>query len=361
MRLLLRRGEIDLVRADQDARGHAGRVVAALAEHMPGQIIPQFAEPDGNFPNGVPNPLLEENRAVTAEAVKTHGADLGIAFDGDADRLGVVSPSGDIIFPDRVMMLLAMDVLDRVPGATILYDVKCTWHLPKAHYLESWGDAQPLVVGNRVIVWTEGDGSKTCGQEGITTVLARAFDAGDVPRGDAVEVVGEDAPALLDCPSVFAKKELFAILGWSRAALGYGLIPVACDQGGKMLMGMIRSAKGMIADGRPLVIFPEGTRKPVGRPGPVKRGLGILVESAGAPWMPCFVRGTSSVRTARNPETPMELWLGPPSYPHGVEALRATGLDAGVIQTRVGELYLAQIRALSQRAQEYRPLPDYEV
>jgi cytidylate kinase len=115
-----------------------------------------------------------------------------------------------------------------------------------------------------------------------------------------------------------------------------------------------------LRSGRNVAIFPEGTRKPVGRPGPVKRGLGILVESVGAPWVPCFVRGTASMRTARNPETPMELWIGPPSYPIGVDALRASGLDSSAIQSRIGDLYLAQIRALSQRAQEYRPLPDYE-
>jgi len=92
----------------------------------------------------------------------------------------------------------------------------------------------------------------------------------------------------------------------------------------------------------------------------MKRGLGILVENVGAPWVPCFVRGTKSIRRARNPETPMELWIGPPTYPVGVDSLRAGGLDTSAIQNRIGELYLAQVRALSQRAQEYRPLPDYE-
>jgi cytidylate kinase len=111
--------------------------------------------------------------------------------------------------------------------------------------------------------------------------------------------------------------------------------------------------------GRNVAIFPEGTRKPVGRPGPVKRGLGVLVESVGAPWLPCLLRGTVSARQGRRPETPMEVWIGPPSHPVGVEALRAAGLDSPAIQTRIGELCLAQYLALAQRAHEHRPLPDY--
>lgn len=98
-----------------------------------------------------------------------------------------------------------------------------------------------------------------------------------------------DAPALLDCPSVFAKKELFAIPGWGRAALAYGLIPVARDQGAKMLMGMIRSAKGMIADGRPLVIFPEGTRVPHGERRELQAGFAGLYKMLGLPVVPVAV------------------------------------------------------------------------
>jgi cytidylate kinase len=187
----------------------------------------------------------------------------------------------------------------------------------------------------------------------------------DEIRGGVVyacnHIAGWDPPilgAMIDRQVAFlAKAELFR---WPLGPMirWVGAVPIVR---GRYDAKAFEVTRDHLRSGRNVAIFPEGTRKPVGCPGPVKRGLGILVESAGAPWMPCFVRGTSSVRTARNPETPMELWLGPPSYPHGVEALRATGLDAGVIQTRVGELYLAQIRALSQRAQEYRPLPDYEV
>ena len=98
-----------------------------------------------------------------------------------------------------------------------------------------------------------------------------------------------DAPALLDCPSVFAKKELFAIPGWGRAALAYGLIPVARDEGAKMLMGMIRSAKAMIADGRPLVLFPEGTRVPHGERRELQAGFAGLYKMLGLSVVPVAV------------------------------------------------------------------------
>jgi phosphomannomutase/phosphoglucomutase len=95
------------------------------------EVLPMFDEVDGTFPNHHPDPSEPENLQDLIDSVRVMDADLGLAFDGDADRLGVVTLAGNIIFPDRIMMLLALDVLDRVPGATILYDVKCTGHLPK--------------------------------------------------------------------------------------------------------------------------------------------------------------------------------------------------------------------------------------
>jgi phosphomannomutase/phosphoglucomutase len=95
------------------------------------EVLPLFDEVDGTFPNHHPDPSEPENLQDLIESVRLMDADLGLAFDGDADRLGVVTLAGNIIYPDRVMMLLALDVLDRIPGATIIYDVKCTQHLPK--------------------------------------------------------------------------------------------------------------------------------------------------------------------------------------------------------------------------------------
>jgi phosphomannomutase/phosphoglucomutase len=93
------------------------------------EVLPLYDEVDGTFPNHHPDPSDPENLHDLIDAVRIMDADIGLALDGDADRLGVVTLAGDIIFPDRIMMLLAMDVLDRHPGATIIYDVKCTGHL----------------------------------------------------------------------------------------------------------------------------------------------------------------------------------------------------------------------------------------
>ena len=111
--------------------GIGGICAADTLRAIGAEVLPLFDEVDGNFPNHHPDPSEPENLQDLIESVRLMDADLGLALDGDADRLGVVTLAGDIIFPDRVMMLLALDVLDRNPGATIIYDVKCTWHLPK--------------------------------------------------------------------------------------------------------------------------------------------------------------------------------------------------------------------------------------
>jgi len=114
------------------------------------EVLPLFDEVDGTFPNHHPDPSEPENLVDLIEAVRLMDADLGLALDGDADRLGVVTLAGDIIYPDRVMMLLALDVLDRNPGATIIYDVKCTNHLPKV-IREAGGDPVMYKTGHSLI------------------------------------------------------------------------------------------------------------------------------------------------------------------------------------------------------------------
>ncbi len=91
-----------------------------------------YSEVDGNFPNHHPDPSRPENLAELIDVVKNTDAELGLAFDGDGDRLGVVTKDGQIIYPDRQLMLFATDVLSRNPGATIIFDVKCTQHLAPA-------------------------------------------------------------------------------------------------------------------------------------------------------------------------------------------------------------------------------------
>jgi len=93
------------------------------------EVIELYSEVDGDFPNHHPDPSKPENLVDLIKAVKEHGAELGLAFDGDGDRLGVVTKDGNNIFPDRQIMLFAQDVLSRVPGAPIIFDVKCSQRL----------------------------------------------------------------------------------------------------------------------------------------------------------------------------------------------------------------------------------------
>ena len=98
-----------------------------------------------------------------------------------------------------------------------------------------------------------------------------------------------DTPALFDCPSVFAKQELFSIPLWGRAAAAFGLVPVERNAGARALMPMIRSAKALAADGRPLVIFPEGTRVPHGEKRELQSGFAGLYKMLGLPVVPVAV------------------------------------------------------------------------
>jgi phosphomannomutase/phosphoglucomutase len=109
--------------------GIAGAIGPRVLEGIGCEIVPLHCEVDGTFPNHHPDPSDPENLQDLIMSVKRLGADVGLAFDGDGDRLGVVTAGGEIIYPDRLLMLFAIDVLNRNPGATVIYDVKCTGHL----------------------------------------------------------------------------------------------------------------------------------------------------------------------------------------------------------------------------------------
>ena len=110
--------------------GVAGATAPQVFNQIGCNVIELFSEVDGTFPNHHPDPSQLENLQDLIAAVDEHDADLGLAFDGDGDRLGVVSRAGEVIWPDRQMILFARDILDRNPGAEIIYDVKCTRNLP---------------------------------------------------------------------------------------------------------------------------------------------------------------------------------------------------------------------------------------
>ncbi|OOG49781.1 phosphomannomutase/phosphoglucomutase [Rhodanobacter sp. C01] len=130
--------------------GIPGAIAPQVLEGVGCEVIPLYCDVDGNFPNHHPDPSDPHNLEDLILAVKQTGADLGMAFDGDGDRLGVVTQSGEIIYPDRLLMLFARDVLSRQPGATIIYDVKCTNHL-KGQILDAGGSPLMWRTGHSLI------------------------------------------------------------------------------------------------------------------------------------------------------------------------------------------------------------------
>ncbi|MDP1675127.1 MAG: phosphomannomutase/phosphoglucomutase [Burkholderiales bacterium] len=109
--------------------GVAGATAPELYRSLGCAVEELFCEVDGTFPNHHPDPSQPHNLEDLISALKMGDAEIGLAFDGDGDRLGVVTKSGKIIYPDRQLMLFAADVLSRVPGAEVIFDVKCTRHL----------------------------------------------------------------------------------------------------------------------------------------------------------------------------------------------------------------------------------------
>jgi len=130
--------------------GIAGKLAPDLLEGVGCEVIPLYCTVDGTFPHHHPDPSDPANLRDLIDSVAKLGADLGIAFDGDGDRLGVVDRHGEIISPDRVLMLFARDVLSRQPGATVIYDVKCSSHL-KGQILDAGGSPLMWRTGHSLI------------------------------------------------------------------------------------------------------------------------------------------------------------------------------------------------------------------
>ncbi len=128
------------------ANGVTGKVAPQLFEELGCHVIPLFCDLDGSFPNHEPDPSVEKNLQALIAKVKESDADLGVAFDGDGDRLVVVTSSGQIIWPDQLLMMFAKDIVSRNPGADVVFDVKSTRHL--ASSITSYG--------GRPIMWKTG-------------------------------------------------------------------------------------------------------------------------------------------------------------------------------------------------------------
>jgi phosphomannomutase/phosphoglucomutase len=126
--------------------GVAGELAPALFRRMGCEVVELFCKIDGTFPNHHPDPSKPENLRDLQQALRDTDAELGLAFDGDGDRLGVVTKDGEIIYPDRQLMLFAADVLTRNPGAQIIYDVKCS----------RWVAQSVRFQGGRPLMWNTG-------------------------------------------------------------------------------------------------------------------------------------------------------------------------------------------------------------
>ena len=176
--------------------GVAGATAGELYRRLGCEVTELFCEVDGNFPNHHPDPSKPENLQDLIKAVKERGAELGLAFDGDGDRLGVVTRGGDIIYPDRQLMLYAADVLSRNPGAEIIFDVKCTRKL--APWIREHG--------GRPVMWKTGhslikakmkvSGAPLAGEMSGHTFFGErwfGFDDGQYAGARLLEIVSRDA------------------------------------------------------------------------------------------------------------------------------------------------------------------------
>jgi phosphomannomutase len=194
--------------------GIAGASAPAIFRALGCEVIELFSEVDGNFPNHHPDPSKPENLRDLINALTTTGAELGLAFDGDGDRLGIVTQDGHNIYPDRQMMLFARDVLSRVPGGTILFDVKCSQRL--APEIEAAGGV-PLMykTGHSLIKAKMKEINSPLGGEMSGHIFFKerwyGFDDGTYAGARLLEIVSRsaDASALLNAlPTSFSTPEL---------------------------------------------------------------------------------------------------------------------------------------------------------
>lgn len=130
--------------------GIAGLTIPSVLTQLGCEVVPLYCDVDGRFPNHHPDPTVEENLGDLRSRVLVEKADIGLAFDGDADRLGVITNTGDIIWPDRLLMFYIKELLSRKPGATIVYDVKCSSHLGKVIVAQG-GVAKMCPTGHSIV------------------------------------------------------------------------------------------------------------------------------------------------------------------------------------------------------------------
>lgn len=194
--------------------GVAGASAPAIFRAIGCEVVELFSEVDGNFPNHHPDPSKPENLKDLIAALETSGADLGLAFDGDGDRLGIITRGGNNIYPDRQMMLFAQDVLSRVPGAPILFDVKCTQRLAPA-IAAAGGQPMMYKTGHSLIKARMREVNAPLGGEMSGHIFFQerwfGFDDGTYAGCRLLEIVSRsaDPSAVLDAlPTSFSTPEL---------------------------------------------------------------------------------------------------------------------------------------------------------
>ena len=199
--------------------GVAGASAPGIFRALGCDVVELFSKVDGEFPNHHPDPSKPENLQDLMRAIKSTGAELGLAFDGDGDRLGIVTADGQNIYPDRQMQLFAQDVLSRVPGGTILFDVKCSQRLAPAIQAAGgkpmmYKTGHSLIKAKMKAIEAEG-GQAPLGGEMSGHIFFKerwyGFDDGTYAGARLLEIVSKspDANAVLNAlPTSFSTPEL---------------------------------------------------------------------------------------------------------------------------------------------------------
>ena len=194
--------------------GIAGATAPSIFRGIGCEVIELFSEVDGNFPNHHPDPSKLDNLKDLLHALKNSDAEIGLAFDGDGDRLGIVTKDGNIIFPDRQMALFAQDVLSRVPGGTIVFDVKCSQRLGPA-IKEAGGEPLMFKTGHSLIKAKMKEINSPLGGEMSGHIFFKerwfGFDDGTYAGCRLLEIVSKSADAsvvLNALPTSFSTPEL---------------------------------------------------------------------------------------------------------------------------------------------------------
>ena len=248
-------GDIKLARPMKivvdSGNGVAGASAPAILRAIGCEVTELFSEVDGNFPNHHPDPSKPDNLRDLIAALKAGDAEIGLAFDGDGDRLGIVTKEGNNIYPDRQMMLFARDVLSRVPGGTIIFDVKCSQQLAPA--IEAAG-GKPLMfkTGHSLIKAKMREIGSPLGGEMSGHIFFKerwyGFDDGTYAGCRLLEIVSRapDVGVVLDAlPTSFSTPELNVPCAEGQA---HGLVDQLVAKGNFAAPAVVTTIDGLRVD-----------------------------------------------------------------------------------------------------------------